>query len=89
MSFKFQQTPQNEYCKEACEKSPCGKLCLQEHETKTAMYCIETRDHPNAMPPNSNVPPNKYYCTCMTTEQDSQYYNYHYHRHRVVGRYLH
>ncbi|CAL8104772.1 unnamed protein product [Orchesella dallaii] len=60
------QMPQNEYCKEACAGSPCGKFCLQEHETKVAMYCIETRDHPNAMPNSTMVTTNTYYCTCYT-----------------------
>lgn len=60
------QTPQNEYCKEACGSSECGKFCLQEHETKVALYCIETRDHPNAMPNSTMVSMNTYYCTCYT-----------------------
>jgi len=57
------ELPRSEFCKAACEKSTCAKFCLQEHEIKTAMYCIETRDHPNAMPGGTSG--NKYYCTCI------------------------
>ncbi len=75
-------SPQNDLCKEACESSACSSLCLQLYESKTARYCIESRDHPNALPPatTSNVPPNKYYCTCLLSNSP-----YH---HRVVSRHL-
>ncbi|ODM99499.1 hypothetical protein Ocin01_07173 [Orchesella cincta] len=68
------QVPQNEYCKDACGSSACGKFCLQEHETKNALYCIETRDHPNAMPNGTVVTPNRYYCTCYTGHSKIRYW---------------
>jgi len=65
----LEQSPVMELCKDACVDSDCGILCQQHYTSERAMYCIETRDHPNAYPHGIPAQPNKYFCTCISPNE--------------------